>query len=78
MAGWEQTCLTGLSSPYCVGCGDSVVNAWKERADEFVRAVCERGGGKELERVSGLEDIKKGFEGGWDGDGEGEDDDWEL
>ena len=32
-----------------------------------------------IERVSGLEEVKKGFEEGWDGGDEGdEEDDWEL
>jgi hypothetical protein len=44
---------------------------------EFVRRVCARGGGQEVERVCGLEDAKKTFEDGWDGNEDG-DDDWEL
>ena len=47
--------------------------------EELLRRVCARGGGREVERVSGLEEIKKGFEGGWDGDEEGsEEEEWEL
>ena len=80
MSSWEQTCLTGVASPFCVGCGHKVVSAWRQRGEEFVRKVCERGGGREVERVSGLEEVKKEFEGGWDGgDDEDEDDgEWVL
>lgn len=77
MSNWEQDCLTGLASPYCVGCGDSVLREWKRRGEEFVKKVCERGGGRELERVSGLEEVKKDFERGWDG-GDDEEGEWEL
>jgi hypothetical protein len=54
------------------------VHAWRVGGGEFVRGICGRGGGKEIERVCGLEEVKKEFEGGWDG-GEGdEDEEWEL
>jgi hypothetical protein len=44
-----------------------------------VRSVCQRGGGKIVERVCGLEEVKKEFEKGWDGEGEGGDEEeWEL
>ena len=61
-----------------MGCGDKVVAEWKRCGEEFVRRVCARGGGKEVERVSGLEEVKRGFEGGWDGDEEGSEEGWEL
>lgn len=41
--------------------------------------VCQRGGGKVVERVCGLEEVKKEFERGWDGEEEeGMDEEWEL
>lgn len=41
--------------------------------------MCQRGGGKIVERVCGLEEVKKEFEKGWDGEGEGGDEEeWEL
>jgi hypothetical protein len=52
-----------------------VVREWREQGEDFVKKVCERGGGKEVERVCGLEEVKKEFEAGWDG---GEDEEWEL
>lgn len=39
--------------------------------------VCQRGGGKVVERVCGLEEVKREFEDGWDGEEEGMDE-WEL
>jgi len=55
------------------------VREWESCGEEFLRTVCARGGGREVERVSGLEEVKKGFEGGWDGDEEGsEEEGWEL
>jgi ubiquitin-like modifier-activating enzyme ATG7 len=79
LSSWEQQCLSGVASAYCAGCGDKVVNEWKVHGMEFVRRVCQRGGGMVIERVSGLEEVKKGYEEGWDGGDEGdEDDDWEL
>jgi ubiquitin-like modifier-activating enzyme ATG7 len=74
---WEQSCLTGLASPYCVACSDKIVKEWKERGIQFIKQVCERGGEKVVEKASGLEDVKKEFEGGWDGD-EGEEAEWEI
>jgi ubiquitin-like modifier-activating enzyme ATG7 len=79
LSNWEQQCLSGLASQFCAGCGDRVVREWRERGEDFVKKVCERGGGKEVERVCGLEEVKKEFEAGWDGgNAEGEEDEWEL
>ena len=77
LSSWEQQCLSGVASTYCAGCGDNVVNEWKVHGAEFVRKVCHRGGGNVIERVSGLEEVKKGFEGGWDGE-EDEGEEWGL
>jgi ubiquitin-like modifier-activating enzyme ATG7 len=77
MSNWQETSLTGSASPYCAGCGDGVVKAYNERGDKFVQEVCQRGGSKVLENVSGLAEAKKGFEDGWDGDDDmDEEDDW--
>jgi len=79
LSNWEQSCLSGQASPFCAGCGDKVIHEWRVHGSEFVRSVCQRGGGKIVERVCGLEEVKKEFEKGWDGDGEGGDDEeWEL
>jgi len=44
-----------------------------------VERVCQRGGGKVVERVCGLEEAKREFERGWDGEEEdGIDEEWEL
>jgi hypothetical protein len=68
-----------MASGYCSGCGERIVNEWKLHGDAFVKKVCQRGGGNEIERVCGLEEIKKGFEEGWDGNESGEEDeDWQL
>jgi len=68
-----------MASEYCAGCGERVVNEWKVHSDSFVKRVCQRGGGNVIESVSGLEDVKKGFEGGWNGDEmEDGEEDWEL
>jgi ubiquitin-like modifier-activating enzyme ATG7 len=75
---WEQTCLTGLASPYCVGCGDNMVKEFKKTGIDFIKRVCERGGSKLIETVSGLEQVKKEFEDGWDGDEDGDGAEWEL
>jgi ubiquitin-like modifier-activating enzyme ATG7 len=77
LSNWQQHVLSGHASPYCSACGDRIVEEWVDYGEEFVKRVCARGGGKEIERVCGLEEVKKGFEEGWDGD-EGEEDDWEL
>jgi hypothetical protein len=55
-----------------------VVKEWESCGEEFLRRVCARGGGREVEKVSGLEEVKKGFEGGWDGDEGSEEEEWEL
>jgi len=47
------------------------VREWESCGEEFLRRVCARGGGKEVERVSELDQVKKGFEGWWDGYEEG-------
>lgn len=79
LSSWEQHCLTGMASGYCAGCGDRVVNEWKVRGEKFIKKVCQRGGGNEIERVCGLEEVKKGFEGGWNGDEiEDGEEEWEL
>ena len=56
-----------------------MVAAWNVEGDTFVKKICARGGGMEIERVCGLEAAKKDFEAGWDGGDEGdEDEEWEL
>jgi hypothetical protein len=53
------------------------VREWVDKGEDFVKRVCARGGGKEVERVCGLEEVKRDFELGWDG-GDVEEEDWEL
>jgi hypothetical protein len=74
---WEQSCLSGEASPFCAGCGNKIIKEWEEHGSEFVERVCQRGGGKVVERVCGLEEVKREFEDGWDGEEEGMDE-WEI
>ena len=76
MSNWQENVLIGSASPYCSGCGDGVVKAFKELGLKFVQEVCQRGGSKVLETVSGLAEAKKGFEEGWDGEDDMGEDDW--
>ena len=77
MGTWEKQCLSGQASPYCAACGEKVIAELSLRGEDFVRQVCSRGGGAEIEKVCGLADAKQEFERGWDGD-EDADDDWEI
>jgi len=73
---WEKQCLFGQASPYCAACGDKVLSEWRLNGEGFIRRVCSRGGGLEVEKACGLADAKKEFERGWDGEEDSED--WEI
>jgi len=77
LATWEKNCLSGQASPYCAACGEKIVETWNVRGEQFVRLVCSRGGGQEVEKACGLEEAKQAFEQGWDGEEDAEDD-WEI
>jgi ubiquitin-like modifier-activating enzyme ATG7 len=75
---WEQLILSGKASEYCSACSNKIVDEWKQHGEAFVRNVCQRGGGKVIERVCGLEEVKKVFEEGWDGEDQESGEDWEI
>jgi len=77
LGGWSLRCFECDRVPYCTACGDKVCEEWGKGGMEFMERVAKDGTGEMLERISGLEDVKKAVdEGGWDGEESEDEDGW--